>query len=57
MALLFETYQQWFGDKLMTPASFRKRMEEQGFESKRGTGGNWFYHGIGLPADGASDGR
>jgi putative DNA primase/helicase len=46
---LFEAYQRWSGDRVMTATDFRSRMKSKGFESKRSTGGNWFYHGIGLP--------
>jgi putative DNA primase/helicase len=54
--LLFEAYQRWSGDRLTTPQAFRKCMEDKGFKSKRGHGGYWFYHGIGLPATEAGDG-
>ncbi len=56
-SLLYEAYQRWSGDKLMTAAAFRNYMNGKGFKSERGTGGNWFYHGIGLQASMASDGR
>jgi putative DNA primase/helicase len=47
---LFEAYQKWSGDKIMTPAAFRLRLNERGFQSRRSTGGNYFFHGVGLPA-------
>ncbi len=48
---LLQAYQAWTGDKSMTPQGFRIRLQDKGFDSKRGTGGHYYYHGIGLPAD------
>jgi putative DNA primase/helicase len=47
---LFEVYQNWSGDKVMTQCAFGKRLREKGYVDKRGTGGAYFWHGIGLDA-------
>jgi putative DNA primase/helicase len=49
---LWEAYVSWSGDKFMTLKSFGERMEEKGYSNKRGTGGAYFWGGIGL-AEGA----
>jgi putative DNA primase/helicase len=48
---LLEAYQRWSGEKLMTAPAFRERLRAKGFENKKGTGGYWYWLGIGLPAD------
>jgi putative DNA primase/helicase len=45
---LFEAYQSWSGDKLMKPHDFGQRLRDKGYQSKRGRGGSYFYHGIAL---------
>jgi putative DNA primase/helicase len=45
---LLTAYLAWSGDKLMTAPAFRKRMKDKGFESKEGTGGRYFWHGLQL---------
>ena len=45
---LLAAYIEWSGDKLMTAPAFRKRMKDKGFESKEGTGGRYFWHGLTL---------
>jgi putative DNA primase/helicase len=47
---LFKAYQEWSGDRIITPQTFRKLMNDKGFQSKD-SGGRWYYHGIGLPAE------
>ncbi len=47
---LLKAYQEWSGDKVITPQTFRKRMNDKGFQSKD-TSGRWYYHGVGLPAE------
>lgn len=47
---LFDAYQRWSGDRIMTPRAFGDRLREKGYESKRGHGGAYFWHGIG-PAE------
>jgi P4 family phage/plasmid primase-like protien len=46
---LLEAYQNWSGDKVMTPKALGQRMKDKGFESKLGTGGYTYYLGVGLP--------
>jgi putative DNA primase/helicase len=48
---LLAAYQLWSGDKNMSRQELQKRLNDKGFQSKRGHGGHYFYHGIGLPAD------
>jgi putative DNA primase/helicase len=48
---LLEAYYGWSGDRLMSRPAFTQRLKDKGFESKRGTGGCYFWHGVGLPAD------
>jgi P4 family phage/plasmid primase-like protien len=50
-SLLLQAYQTWSGDKNISRQTFQNRLNERGFRSQRGTGGHYFYHGIGLPAD------
>ena len=47
-SILFEAFQKWSGDKVMTSPQFRKRMKEKGLETEEGTGGRYYYSGIGL---------
>jgi P4 family phage/plasmid primase-like protien len=55
---LFDAYQKWSGEKLTTAPAFRARMNDKGYRSERGTGGHWYYHGVGLLAsDDQGDGR
>lgn len=49
-SLLFDAYTEWSGDRTMTAHAFRDRLKARGYESKRGTGGPYYWHGIGLPA-------
>lgn len=49
-SLLLKAYQEWSGDKVITPQAFRKRLNDKGFQSKE-TGGSFYYHGVGLPAE------
>jgi putative DNA primase/helicase len=55
VSALFEAYGQWSGDKLTTPVAFNDCIRGKGFESHRGTGGNYFWHGIGLLENKKSD--
>jgi putative DNA primase/helicase len=48
-SLLLKAYQEWSGDKNITPPGFRARMNAKGFYSKESSG-SYFYHGIGLAA-------
>jgi putative DNA primase/helicase len=52
-SLLLGAYQEWSGDRDITQQTFRKRLNHKGFFSKRGTGGQHYYQGIGLPAGSA----
>ncbi len=52
---LLDAYQKWSGDRLMTLQGFGQRLREKGYESKRGHGGGYFWHGIGLPPDGSGE--
>jgi putative DNA primase/helicase len=54
---LLEAYHEWSGDRVMTSPAFRERLKERGFESKRGHGGAYFWHGVGLAQPGAGEGR
>jgi P4 family phage/plasmid primase-like protien len=49
-SLLFETYVNWSGDKLMTQKAFSQQILDKGFTKDRGHGGAVFYFSIGLPA-------
>jgi putative DNA primase/helicase len=49
---LLEGYHAWSGDKLMTAQAFRNSLKDKGFQSVKGTGGCWFWHGIDLPPEG-----
>jgi putative DNA primase/helicase len=49
-SVLLETYQKWSGDKNITRPAFRNRLNDKGFRSERGTGGGYYYRGIGLPS-------
>jgi len=48
---LWEAYVEWSSDKLMTQRRFSERLQEAGYHSERGTGGAFYWHGIGLPAN------
>jgi putative DNA primase/helicase len=47
-SLLFDAYVEFSGDKLLTSKAFGDRLREKGFESKKGGGGCYFWHGLGL---------
>lgn len=47
-AALLAAYHEWSGDKLMSAPAFRKRLQEKGFENRRGGGGGYFWRGIDL---------
>jgi putative DNA primase/helicase len=46
---LLEAFQNWSGNKTMSPAQFKEAMEEKGFTPQKGHAGRSFYHGIQLP--------
>jgi putative DNA primase/helicase len=46
--VLFNAFMNWAGDKTMTPLAFRKRLNDKGFQSSRGTNGYYFWDGLGL---------
>jgi putative DNA primase/helicase len=52
---LLEAYHGWSGDRLMSLQAFGQRLREKGFVSKRGHGGGYFWHGIGLSQNGAGE--
>src|SRR5262249_30471040 len=52
---LHQAYVNWSGDKTTTQREFGDRLREKGYESKRGGGGPYFWHGIGLPASSPYD--
>jgi putative DNA primase/helicase len=52
---LLEAYQVWSGDRLMSRQVFNQRLREKGFESRRGHGGAYFWHGIGLAQEGSGE--
>jgi putative DNA primase/helicase len=52
---LLEAYHAWSGDRLMSRQAFNQRVRDKGFETKRGHGGGYFWHGIGLNAGGAGE--
>jgi putative DNA primase/helicase len=55
---LLDAYHEWSGDRLMTAPTFRERLKDKGFAAPtRGGGGAYFWHGIGLPDKGASEGK
>jgi P4 family phage/plasmid primase-like protien len=55
---LLDAYHKWSGDKLMTPPAFRERLKDKGFPApQRGTGGAYFWKGLGLQGSEASEGR
>jgi putative DNA primase/helicase len=58
-SILFDAYQKWSGDKVMTPPTFRKRLKEKGYDSKKGAQGYAFFLGVGLqnPMDEGSEGE
>lgn len=43
---LYDAYCNYSGDKCTTAIAFGKKIEERGFERRRGHGGYTFYHGI-----------
>ena len=45
---LYEAYQEFSGDRFLTQHAFGDRLRLKGYESKRGTGGSYFWHGIKL---------
>jgi putative DNA primase/helicase len=49
VSTLHETYINWSGDKTTTQRFFSDRLREAGYVSERGTGGAYYWHGIGLP--------
>jgi putative DNA primase/helicase len=51
---LFAAYGEWSGDKVMTAKAFGQRLQGKGYESKRGTGGHHYWHGIGIPDKGSA---
>jgi putative DNA primase/helicase len=50
-SLLHEAYLEWSGDRLMRPQAFGDRLRDLGYSSRRGHGGGYFWHGIGLTAE------
>jgi putative DNA primase/helicase len=52
---LFDAYAAWSGDRLITLKTFGTLMRAKGYESKRGGGGPYFWHGVGLPATAFSE--
>src|SRR5262249_32676277 len=54
-SLLLEAYHGWSGDRLRSVQAFGQRLGEKGFQSKRGHGGGYFWHGIGLPSTPAGE--
>jgi putative DNA primase/helicase len=52
--VLFDAYGKWSGDKVTTQQEFKKLVQAKGYDSKQGTGGYYFWRGIGLPAEGES---
>jgi putative DNA primase/helicase len=54
---LLEAYHSWSGDKFMTQKGFGQRLREKGYESRRGHGGSFYYHGIGLEEARVNDGE
>jgi putative DNA primase/helicase len=51
---LFDAYGKWSGDRATTQQEFKNHVRAKGYESKPGTGGYYFWRGIGLPAEGES---
>jgi putative DNA primase/helicase len=51
-ALLYDAYVEWSGDRLTTSKAFAERLRAMGYDTKRGHGGAYFWHGIGLPPGG-----
>jgi putative DNA primase/helicase len=51
-APLLAAYLAWSGDKLMTAPAFRDRLRAKGYETKQGTGGRYFWHGLMLKQTG-----
>ena len=45
---LFEAYEKFTGDKLMTPKAFGLRLEAKGYQSARGHAGVRLWQGLGL---------
>ena len=45
---LFGAFQAWSHDKTITTVAFARCLEAAGYHKERGTGGYWFWHGIGL---------
>jgi P4 family phage/plasmid primase-like protien len=55
---LLEAYHEWSGDRLMTAPAFRERLKEKGYSAPtRGTGGAYYWNGLGLQAKDRSEGR
>jgi putative DNA primase/helicase len=45
---LFSAYQEWSGDKFMTPKAFGMKVKAKGYESSKTNGGYMYFHGLGL---------
>jgi putative DNA primase/helicase len=54
VAVLYEAYGRWSGDKLMTQPAFNDRLRAMGFESERSTYG-YFWQGLGLAGGGPDE--
>jgi putative DNA primase/helicase len=54
VSALYDAYAEWSGDKVMSQRSFNDRLKSRGHTNKRGHGGAYFWHGIGL-AGGAGE--
>jgi putative DNA primase/helicase len=48
---LLAAFQTWTNDRAVTAVAFARCLEAKGYRKERGTGGFWFWHGIGLPAE------
>jgi putative DNA primase/helicase len=54
VSALYDAYAEWSGDKVTSQRSFNDRLKGRGHASKRGHGGAYFWHGVGL-AGGAGE--
>jgi putative DNA primase/helicase len=53
---LFDAFGKFSGDKTLTQTAFGRKLKDRGFENRRGSGGTWFWHGLGIADSGDSDG-
>jgi putative DNA primase/helicase len=52
VSALYEAYGRWSGDRFTTQPAFNEKLRANGYESRRGHGGSYFWYGLALDQDG-----